>query len=81
MHALESVTQDLKFALRAMRRNASSTLLAIVTLGLGIGASTAMFSVVDAVLLRPLPFERPEQVVLVSPTIEKWRDHPSLSAQ
>jgi putative ABC transport system permease protein len=77
----ESVAQDLKFAIRSMRRGPSGALLAILTLGLGIGASTGMFSVVDAVLLRPLPFERPEQVMWISPTIEEWRGHPSLDAE
>jgi putative ABC transport system permease protein len=80
MPALESIVQDTSFAARALRRGGSTALLAVVTLGLGIGVSTAMFSVVDAVLLRPLPFDRPERIVLVNTTTEEWRDHPSLSA-
>ncbi|HEU4631464.1 MAG TPA: ADOP family duplicated permease [Gemmatimonadaceae bacterium] len=75
---LDVIRQDLGFALRAMRRSRGVTVLAVLTLALGIGTSTAMFSVLDAVLLRPLPFEEPERIVLVYPTIEEWRDNPSL---
>ena len=77
---LDALRQDLAFALRAMRRSRGVALLAVLTLALGVGASTAMFSVVDAVLLRPLPFDEPERIVFVHPTIEEWRDHPSLHA-
>lgn len=75
---LDTIGQDLGFAIRSMRRNRGVATLAVVTLALGIGASTAMFSVIDSVLLQPLPFERPEEIVLVNPTIEEWRSHPSL---
>ena len=75
---LDTIRQDLAWAGRSMRRDRGVALLAVLTLALGVGASTAMFSVVDSVLLRPLPFERPERIVLVNPTIEEWRDHPSL---
>jgi putative ABC transport system permease protein len=75
---LDVIRQDLAFAARSMRRRRGVALLAILTLALGVGASTAMFSVVDSVLLRPLPFEEPERIVMVNPTIEEWKDHPSL---
>jgi putative ABC transport system permease protein len=56
---------DLKFAWRQWRRAPSFTAVAILTLGLGAGAATAIFSIVDTVLLRPLPFRQPEQLVTI----------------
>jgi putative ABC transport system permease protein len=53
-----SLLQDLKFALRTFRKNPGFTFAAIFALGLGMGATSAMFSVIDGVLLRPLPFLR-----------------------
>ncbi len=57
--------QDLRFAFRQWRRNPGAALIIILTLALGIGANTAIFSVVDHVLLRPLPFPEPEQLAVV----------------
>ena len=58
---LEQLGQDIRFALRSLARNPGFALTAICTLALGIGANTAVFSVVSGVVLRPLPFAEPER--------------------
>jgi len=62
---VETCWQDLCFAVRILRKWPGFTTLAIVSLALGIGASTSIFSIVDAVLLRPLPYPNPQQIVRV----------------
>jgi putative ABC transport system permease protein len=68
---MKSFWQDLRYALRGLRKSPGFAATAIGTLALGIGANTAIFSVVHAVLLRPLPFRNAERVVAV---METWRD-------
>jgi len=63
---LESLAQDLKYGLRGMYRNSGSTIFAILIVGLGIGGASTVFSVVNALLLRPLPFRDPKQLVWIS---------------
>jgi putative ABC transport system permease protein len=62
---IESLWQDVRCGLRMLRKNAGFAMIAVLTLALGIGANTAIFSVIHAVLLRPLPYDHPDRITLV----------------
>ncbi|HYY98056.1 MAG TPA: ABC transporter permease [Pyrinomonadaceae bacterium] len=68
---LETLMQDVKFGARTMRKNLGFTVVAVMTLALGIGANTAIFSVVNSVLLRPLPYPNAERIAAIQELNEK----------
>src|SRR3979409_2379841 len=63
---MNTIWQDIRFAVRMLRKNWSLTMIVVVVLALGIGANTAIFSVVNAALLRPLPYTDPANLVRLS---------------
>jgi predicted permease len=73
----DAAAQDLRFAIRAFRRTPGFSAVAVLTLAIGIGANTAIFSAVNAMLFRPLPFRDPEQLMEVSLTRPAWNGQPA----
>jgi len=71
---VETTMQDVRYAMRALRRTPAYSLVAIATLAIGIGAGTAVFTVVGAVLLRPLPYRAPDELVRIFETnpLRRW---------
>ena len=77
---MSQLVHDVRFAIRSLRRRRGFALVAIITVALGIGAATSIYTVVDGVLLRPLPFRESDRLVAVWQTYPGWKKEPILAA-
>jgi len=76
MQMIGIVFRDLKYAWYGLKRNPVFTLVVSLVLALGIGANTALFTVINKVLLRPLPFAQPDRLVAIQETKKRGRNEP-----
>lgn len=77
---MDALVSDLRFALRSLRRRRTFSLVALTTIALTIAAATSIFSVVDGVLFRSLPYPNPGQLVAIWQTAPNWKKEPILAA-
>ena len=78
--ALDSVSQDMRFAVRGVAKRPVLAAIVVVTLAIGIGGATSIFTILDWAVLRPLPYRQPHEIVSIWNTFPSWRGHESLGA-